>query len=346
MKTSRKVRPKNIQAVTAGKEPENIDFSKKSVADLIKAYNYYNEVSSQKEAKDFLEKKYKTIEWDNVPSTRRVNTYAWIHKMIKKGCIFPSDLMNEMETHFFGLERDFPKIKKAKTEPVSKIVSKWDKQHIADFDELEDQLFSDVSPRELLMSFKSFCANWTKGASSEVRSLIESRKTELESTDKDIKEAYSFLSARKKREIINFYKDCIAFIDYIPEAKKILKSRKPRVVPIEKKLKFLKFKKTDQELGLSSIQPEKILGSKIIWVFNTKYRDLIRYESTEGFDLKGTTLQNVTSSKRKKVRKPEILKNFFTSTKARMDKEFEALTTKASEHPGRINEDTLIMKVF
>lgn len=346
MKFPKKARPKNIQVVTAGKEPANIDFTQESVASLISAYNYYNQVSSQKEAKDFIERRYKNIQWDMVPSSRRINTYAWVFKMIAKGCIFPANLLSDIDLHFAQLTEDYPKIKRSSVPQSTKIVSKWDKQYIADFDDIEDSLFSGVPLKELFFTFKSFASSWTRAASAEMIELISLRKEELESKDKEIRESYSYLTAKQKREILSFYQDCINFIEYIPEAKKILKPRKPRVVPVEKKLKSLKFQKTNSELGLSSIQPEKLLGAKVLWVFNSKYRDLIKYESTDGFDLKGTTLQNVSSSKRKKVRKPEILKGFFTSTKARMDKEFDALTTKASESPGRINEDTLIMRVF
>lgn len=347
MKFPKKKRPKNVKVVEAGEEPENIDFTEASVADLAKAYNYYNQVFSQREAREFIERTYKKIDWEGVPSWRRINTYAWILKMLKRDCKFEPSLIKKMNAYFSDLERDFPKTKGESIKaPQEKKSSVWDKPHIANFDEVEDMIYRGHTAKEAFAAFKSIGVGLSKAAGQEIQSIAEARMKELESKEKDFKEAYSHLSAKEKKERIGFYKDCIEFLSYIHEAKKILRPRKPKVVTVEKKLKLLKFKKTDQEFGISSINPEKILGSKVLWVFNSKYRDLIKYESSEGFDIKGTTLQNVTSSSKKKIRKPEFLSTFTTSTKARMDKEFEGLKTKESPHPSRINEDTIILKVF
>jgi len=349
--SKKKTRPASVKMLGMGEAPADLDFTESTGAEIAKAYNWYNYVYSQKDARTYLEKNNRKIEWTEVPHSRQNLTYAWIGMMIDVNCIFPDFILKKMRKYFAELERDFPKSKK-KPEPVvaavvEEIVPLYkERKHVADFDDIEDMIFRNGDYKAAEATFATFSASIPKYAAQELKDLIGPRLEELKSRDRDVKEAFSHMTVKDKRAMIDFYESCLNTLDFIHAAKKILSPRKKKAVPVDKKLKHLRFKKTDQDLSLASIDPEKMLGANVLWTFNSKYRELTRFESKAGFDLKGTTLQNVDKSERKRIRKPEIMKNFFGTTKAAMDRLFEEIKTTPSVHNCRINEETLLMKVF
>lgn len=348
MSGKKKERPTSVKMLGVGEEPSKMDFTRLPDSEVGKAYNWYNYVHSQKDARAYLEKNHRRIDWASVPHNRQILTYAWVGMMQKRECIFPIHIISRMNKYFSELERDFPIGQKKEPEPVVvEVVPTYkDRKHIADFDDIEDMIFRSNDYRGAEATFKTFVASIPKYAAQEVKDLIEPRLEELKSKDREVKEAYSHMSSKDKRDMITFYEFCLLNLDFVHAAKKIMKPRKKKAVPIEKRLRFLKFQKLCPELSLASVPPEKILGANVLWTFNTKYRELTRFESKDGFDLKGTTLQNVDKSERKRIRKPEGIKDFFMTTRAAMDKYFVDIKTKPSVHNCRINEDTMLMKVF
>lgn len=333
----------------AGPEPADTDFREATQGELLSALNWYNYVFTPKDARTHFEKAYKKIDWNRVPHARQFLTFAWIDKMIGTGCQFPPDLLRRKAKYFAEMEKDFPKVKAPKVQEIPKEETGptyTEKRYLAEFDDIEDMIIRDGDFKGAEQAFKVLVTSNPKYANEEITERVKKLLGEITSKDRDIREGFSHLSTKDKKAYAAFYEFCLKHIDFIYSAKKALKPRKPKIVPIEKKLKNLKFKKTDQALGLASVDPEKLLGAKILWTFNTKYRELARFESKGGFDLKGTTLQNVDKSAKKRIRKPEEMKTFFSGTKAGMDKSFDAIKTTQTSHNCRINEETLIMKVF
>ena len=106
----------------------------------------------------------------------------------------------------------------------------------------------------------------------------------------------------------------------------------------------------------SFLEPQllSVLGSNsknIIYVFNTKTRTVSEYltESPKGFQMKGTTLQgwDKVKSRQTKLRKPdEGLNMVLTKTPTAIGKWWTTLTTKTNSCNGRINNDTVLLRVF
>lgn len=136
------------------------------------------------------------------------------------------------------------------------------------------------------------------------------------------------------------------------KARKTTKVSRPRkIVPAKlvKKLKYLKTFK-DDDFELTSIVPEKIIGAKTLWVYNTKTRKLGKYvsNSENGFLVKGSTILNFEQSESvcKTVRKPkDVLDKFVASGKVEQRRIFEEIKATQSLLTGRINSDTIILKV-
>jgi hypothetical protein len=166
-------------------------------------------------------------------------------------------------------------------------------------------------------------------------------------------EAYSFL---KKAELKKF----ITFVESIVEesrkwsdvAKQIsLNNRAPRAKKPKSPLKQVaKLKYQKDHEGLKSIPPTQICGATQLWVYNTKYRTLGVYicNNAHGFSVKGCSILNydATESVAKTLRKPEeILPKVFESGKVALKKILPNVRSKEKKLTGRINEDTILLKV-
>lgn len=166
-----------------------------------------------------------------------------------------------------------------------------------------------------------------------------------------LKEAYRHLSKAQVKKILAFYQDILGACDMLMQEAKV--NRKPRAKksqPVEKIVAKLKFMKQDEKLKLVSISPADIIGAKELWVFNIKTRKLGKYVAGEFNDLgvKGTSITGFDEIKsvQKTLRKPEEqLKEFKAAGKVALRKFLEDIKAVDIKLNGRINEDTVLLKV-
>ena len=100
-----------------------------------------------------------------------------------------------------------------------------------------------------------------------------------------------------------------------------------------------------------SIPPIKIVGQTRLFTFNTKTRILSEYitQAANGFEISGSTIKNIdtVNSRTVKLRKPEeFLTLVQNKTPKQIDAEWNKLTTKSSVPNGRINVDTILLRVL
>ncbi len=183
------------------------------------------------------------------------------------------------------------------------------------------------------------------------RDLEELEELASGDADEQLREGYSHRSRKQIKKLIEFYQEIMSACDMLgQEAKVNRKPRKAKVVPKDKIVAKLKFKKTDEPLKLVSINPADIIGSKELWVFNTKTRKLGKYVANEYMELgvKGTTITgfNEHTSIQKTIRKPdEKLKEFKAAGKVQLRKFLEDINATDTKMNGRINEETILLKV-
>jgi hypothetical protein len=166
-----------------------------------------------------------------------------------------------------------------------------------------------------------------------------------------LKEGYRHLSKAQVKKIIVFYHEIISACEMLMQEAKINKKpRTKKAVPAEKIVAKLKYKKADEPLKLVSVNPVDIVGAKELWIFNTKTRKLGKYVATEFAELsvKGTSIVNFDEIKsvQKTLRKPdEQLKEFKAAGKVVLRKFLEDIKAVDIKLNGRINEDTVLLKV-
>ncbi len=183
------------------------------------------------------------------------------------------------------------------------------------------------------------------------RDLAELLELSSGNADEQLKEGYSHRSKKEIRKLIEFLQEIDSACNMLMQEAKV--NRKPRAkktVSADKLVAKLKFKKTDDALKLVSINPTDIIGSKELWVYNTKSRKLGKYVAGEFTELsvKGTSIVGFDEIKSvmKTVRKPEEkLKEFKAAGKVQLRKFLEDINATEARMNGRINEEIILLKV-
>jgi hypothetical protein len=183
------------------------------------------------------------------------------------------------------------------------------------------------------------------------KDLAELEELASGNADEQLKEGYSHRSKKQIKNLIAFYQEVMAACTMLGQEAKV--NRKPRAkkaVPAEKIVAKLKYKKTDEPLKLVSINPADIIGTGELWIFNTKTRKLGKYIAAEfqTLGVKGTTITGFDEFKsiQKTIRKPEEkLKEFKAANKVALRKFIDEINATDTKMNGRINEDTILLKV-
>ena len=167
------------------------------------------------------------------------------------------------------------------------------------------------------------------------RLLDEVTSVVSNTADEDLAEGWSYLNNTKIKRLQKYLE---TIVDEF-RIKGTVTRRRKKISP-EKMVKSVRYLKKHKQYG-ESIDPSVLL-------FNTKQMKIAYYESKSGFTIKGTTLQNVTggvvkSCGRKNVEWFNLLRGCVVS---RMVREINNLSAKEQPLTGRINKDTLILRII
>lgn len=187
-----------------------------------------------------------------------------------------------------------------------------------------------------------------------ILTIFEKRAEEIESaldgSDKYLVEAYSNFTKPELKKLDQFHKNLVSACGMFQEVAKVVRApRKKKPVSHDKLVAKLKYKKEDNTLGIVSLNPVHIIGSKEVWVYNTKTRKLAQYKALDanGLSVKGASLVNFSAdSAEKTLRKPaESLAEFKKATKVKLRTFLKELTTVDVPAGGKINEHHVILRI-
>jgi hypothetical protein len=261
-------------------------------------------------------------------------------------------------------KHDIEAEEKKEEKPVGIVINIQDRLREASFkmtEEIEDALQefntnpNDFDPK----NFKVL--NLLKGKQAKaahariIRNFYEPQMQEIEEAmtgkDEQLKEGYSHRSKPQLKKLAAFLHEVVSACDMLGQEAKV--NRKPRAKKPTDKAKIvakLKFMKAHEPLKLVSVNPADIIGSKELWIYNTKTRKMGKYVAADFQDLgiKGTSITgfNETLSVQKTLRKPEEkLKEFKAAGKVALRKFLEDINAVDIKLNGRINEDIVLLKV-
>lgn len=294
-------------------------------------------------------------------------TYGWMARMLLQGAIVSTDHQKAFDKNLTGLidlgkARLLTKettvkvavatttvkrtsIQDAMKEKASEYVGELE-GFIDEFvtEDKEFNLYNHLKGNQIPAPYVITVKTWAESKLAEFEEVVDSK-------DSQIVEGYSNFNKRKLKSMVKMFESFIADCDKYGQFKKA--NRKPRAVrekPAVAQVKSLKYKLKDDELGLSSARGIDLVGAEQVWLFNTKTRKLAVYtsESTKGMTVNGTTLQNWSpeKSKQKTLRKPEEqIKDLMASGKVKLRTFLDSIKSKEQAVNGRINIDTIILKI-
>lgn len=165
-------------------------------------------------------------------------------------------------------------------------------------------------------------------------------------------EGYSHVKKSSLKHRINVCKSMLEDMERIRSASKATRTIKiSRPKAADKQISKLQYKNLDDEYKIVSMHPIGIIGKRRLYTFNVKHRELNMYytENPKGFEISGSTLKNFDKEQSTKIRlrKPnDILPLVLNKTPIQLQKELTALKTKVQIPNGRINNDTILLRVL
>ena len=165
-------------------------------------------------------------------------------------------------------------------------------------------------------------------------------------------EGYSHLKRSALNHRIKVCQAMLADLERIRSATKASRNVKvKRPKSVDKQVAKVQYKKEDNEFKIVSINPIQIPTKTRLYAFNTNNKNVIEYvtESVNGFEISGSTIKNFSkvSSRAICLRKPlDFLPIVLQKTPKQIDAAWQTLKTKTKVPNGRINKDTILLRVL
>lgn len=336
--------------------------------DLAKAFNWYNYICDNSQAKEFVVEYLRKIKYnkDDIKKVSRAkinNSTGWMARIITNGGSLPEGYGEKMgaaiKAAIASVETIVEEVEE-ETTPVKNVISIQERianktsELIGDLEQQIDIL--------ILQGKNSFnIANWLRDKNVKpqiAQSIADYYKplyAELfdayEGKDPELKEAYSHLKKIQLKNYMEFVRSLVAASEVRATVEKAArKPRKKKEKPISVIVGKMKYLAEDKETGLKSVKPTDVVGAQQLWVYNVKYRNLSVYNamSHAGLSVKGTSITGYDekTSVTKKLRKPEAtLKIVTEGGKVTLRKAMDNIKCKPKAANGRLNTETILLKV-
>lgn len=344
---------KSIDDKYYGSEP--IDVSIKGYGDALNWYNYMHELD---QARDWLLEHMKRSGFQKTqiasvrkcPKYRVPTTIGWQARMMMNGNTLSESSMNFFNQRLDELFKLGESIKDEAEVKIEKPVISIQERTQAKIQQLIAECEEAIDSDSKLNIY-----DWLKGkeaTSQAATAICDFYSKWLPDFEPDEFDTRNEKKARAEqlKYWTQFIYDCERYVGNL----KVTKIRKPR----EKKqksavelVKSIKYQKEYPSLKIVSVNPAEIVGCNQLWTYNTKYKKLTRYDASgpSGIQVKGTTLIgfDVERSIAKSLRKPDItIKSLLGAGKISLRKFMDELKTNESKPNGRINSDTILLRVI
>lgn len=360
-----------MQKMAHGKEPEatEIDHTRPGyTVALMRAFNWYNYEKDLKTSRTYLRswiKKHQPAEvknFDAVPDFYMRPVYGWLARLAEHGAnLSPRDNTKLTETVAEMLKFAVKATAQPDAEDTPKRPSIQDalaakqSEFLGELEgEIDNFILNDCRKTDFNLFKYLQGANSPKVFGTAVKTLLDRRIAEIAQVphDEQLAEAYSCFTATQRGRLENFLLELIEdgqrWADFKKANQKVrVKKAKPAGVQVAK----LQYLKEFADLSLTSVSAPSIVGAQQLWVYNTKNKKLGCYlaSGSTGFSVRGTSLQGYDpeTSVQRTLRKPDIVtKQVLEAGKVQLRKVLTDLTTTETKLNGRINADTILLRVL
>lgn len=361
-RTSLKVRGSTIDDKIFGEEPTLTENSTK--VELIKAYNWYNYFHDNDAAKSFVVSYLKTQKYDKNKLKKvyaidplQLRNIGWNFRILSRNGYLTQDIVDcsweKLESLIKQVQAKSSVEEDTVVVPVPAKVSNKAHDYIADLEQEVDKFLvtkKAFDPSEWMRQ-RQVKAVVAKKIAEYYRPLYSELFDAIKGDDKDLVEAYKGWKKPQLKKYMELVKSIISSAETFSVITRVSrKPRKKKEKPATALVEKLKYKEKDDTYNLTSVNPATIIGSQQTWVFNVSTRCLTVFNAIgpTGLSVKGTTIIGFDekTSITKKIRKPEVLlPKLLSATKAGMKRLMDEVTCKPKEATGRINTDTILIKM-
>lgn len=314
----------------------------------LSSLNWYSYFCNKKDYIDFFKvyikaKKLKVLIPDYIPSSIAIAMY-----FVNTKRELPENIEIKLNDFVSKLEVNNKEDEELENASVKKTVLDYVKEQAINLcsilDGEIDALLNDFNHK---FDIHRFSLNIKAPQAKIIKEFYEKQYNDTLIDDEFTKEGYSYMSNKEFKIYQKFLKDIIdtMAVKMIPKKKAI---RKKKPTPAYKKVEKLKYLDMSKTFNITSESPEKIIGSDLLMTFDTKTCILSVYIAEKGgFDVSGTSIKNISGkSFKKKLRKPEEFLKNINKTKLQLLRQIEELNTKSSKISPRINDRTVLLRLF
>jgi hypothetical protein len=337
---------------------------------LINAFNWYNYNCGKKEAKEFVLDYLKFIgrSKNEIFAIRSISEskinlqFSWLARMLCLGFVPSNKTKQFIATKYKELlivANNDLKTTKVVTEDTSKVniqdrIREKASEETGEVESLIDDFVLGGCKNPINMESYFRSRNLSSVVMTKICNTFIERAKEIEevltSDDPQLKEGYSNFTKPELRKFKEFLNSIVITANSCASIKPTRKKRKVKEKPATVLVAKMNYAKDFAELGLISVAPEKIIDALQIWTYNTKTKLLGVYnaDNPKGLSVKGSTLQNFNeqTSIGKRLRKPAVtIKELMEASKVKTKKILSDLSTKEISLTGRMNSDTIILKI-
>jgi hypothetical protein len=367
-----------MQKAAMGTEPKaaEIDAAKPDyTTSIMRAFNWYNYEKDMKVARSYIRAWVKARQpadvkrFDAVVDELTAPVFGWLARLDLNGARLSDEHKARLEqkvADLMGQYRIAKPIVEAEPDPnrksIQQVMAEKQAEFLGEFFEgaLDDFILNDCRATDFDLYKHMQAQNTAKQYAAAVVSLCEQRLAELDAIadDEQLTEAYSCYTAAQLRRMHSWLEktadDAKRFADFKKANRKpVVRKAKPAGVQVAK-LQYLKETQVPGvrgEITFTSVSPVQIVGAQQVWVYNVKNKKLGVYNATgsAGFSVKGTSLQgwDPDTSVQRTLRKPDIvIQQCLDAGKVQLRKVLSDLTTSETKLNGRINADTIIVRVL
>lgn len=347
------------------KDEPTYGFMELSGSELTLALNWYSQYKDKEDSFKYLAEycQAQGIKVKTKQIEKQVPTVGFVCRMITKGALIDDKSKLWLTKHLKAMENTIvePTVATDGVKPIPKPPSIQDRlkeksrESIGMLEGAVDEFilseFKTVPNTLKLMREKGVQAQYGPSIVNHFKRYRDEFRLAIAGTDEQINEGYGNYTVPQMKKMEGLYDQIVS--DTLTVMGENLQERAPRKKKLktpEQQVKALKFCVEDKALKLKSVPATRFIGSEGLWTYHRGSRMLTLYiaDDAAGLGAKGCAILNYSKqkSRSKRLRKPEeILPQVLSGGKVVLKNLFDSLTTKDAKVTGRVNRETLLVRV-
>jgi hypothetical protein len=358
MQEKKKLSLEEIEVKISGGEPKFVLGQEVSGADVSSALNWYNQNRDTKLAykyiADYVKKHKLKVTSDSVSS--QSTTFGFMCRILQNGATLNETNQKWFDERLSKMTEDvvdkvaptnFMSIQDRIAEKTSEIVGELE----GAIDDIIVSGFTKQPSPYAIMQDKAKGVHANRIVDTFKRKRVQYDEA-LTTTDEQLIEGWSCFTKPQIKKLVAFCDLVITdSLKIVGSATKLRKPKKRKQKSPDQLVARLSYQQAYAPSDLKSEDPKKIIGAQQLWVYNTKTKKLGAYvaEDASGLSVRGSTIVGYSEAKSimKTLRKPdEIIPQVINGGKVYLRNVINDLSTKESMLSGRVNTDTILLKIL